>query len=89
MADGGYGDGNQYSLTPNGLHDYDQRQMATVRARHETVNERFKQWGALKRVFCHDLQLHSNVFQAIANITQLGIRNGEPLFDVEFDYTHS
>lgn len=88
VADAGYGDGNQYSLTPNGLHNFDQWQMATVRARHETVNKRFKQWGALKRVFRHDLQLHSNVFRAIANITQLSIRNGEPLFDVEFNYTH-
>lgn len=90
LGDGGYSDGNQYSETPNGLHDFDQRQKATVHARHETVNKRFKQWGALRDVYRHKHQNHSAVFRAIANITQLAISNGsEPLFTVEYnDNTH-
>jgi hypothetical protein len=41
-ADGGYADGNQWSSTPNGLHDYEQRTKALACAHHETVNRRLK-----------------------------------------------
>ena len=56
-----------------------------VRSRHETVNKRFKQWGILRQVFCHDLANHRNVFAAICVVTQLAIENGEPLFEVHYD----
>lgn len=42
LADGGYRDGQQYSETPNGLNNDDQRMKAAARARHETANRRFK-----------------------------------------------
>jgi hypothetical protein len=85
LADGGYYDGNQWSDTPKGLHDFDQRQKAAVRARHETANSRFKQWNILSSTYRHRLTDHSAVFRAIACITQLGIINGEPLFGVEYN----
>jgi len=85
LADGGYSDGNQYSVTPSGFHDFTDRQQSTVRARHETINKRFKQWGALKQVYRHKRKSHSAVFRAIANITQLAMDCGEPLFEVEYD----
>jgi hypothetical protein len=85
LADGGYSDGNQWSETPNGLHDFDQRQKAAVRARHETANKRFKQWNILNERYRHRLSDHSAVFHAIANITQMSILNGEPLFSVEYN----
>lgn len=56
-----------------------------VRARHETVNKRFKQWGILEQQFRNDLSKHSDVFHAIAVITQLSIENGEPLFSVDYN----
>ena len=34
----------------------------------------------------HDISLHGSVFHACAVITQLMINNGEPLFDVEYNY---
>ena len=55
-----------------------------VRMRQETVNKRFKQWGALAEVYRHDVQTHSTVFRAIGVLTQLTILNGEPLFDVSY-----
>ena len=85
LADGGYYDGDNYSMTPNGLHDYDQRQKAAVRARHETVNKRFKDWMVLERRFRHELHTHGHVLRAVANITQLMMNSGEPLFQVEYD----
>jgi hypothetical protein len=85
IADGGYYDGNQWSETPTGLNNFEQRQQKMVRSRHETVNSRLKQWSALNRVFRHRLSKHSPVFRAVANILQLSIENGEPLFEIEYD----
>jgi DDE superfamily endonuclease len=56
-----------------------------VRARHETLNGRLKNWGILSQVFRHDISLHGPVFRACAVITQLAIKNGEPLFTVEYE----
>jgi hypothetical protein len=86
LADGGYRDGNQYSVTPTGLHNFDDRQKAVVRARHESLNKRYKDWGALRRLYRHDRVSHSKVFCAIANIVQVTIINGEPLFEVEYHH---
>lgn len=85
IGDGGYYDGEQWSDTPTGLHEFSDRQKSVVRARHETINRRFKQWGILKEVYRHPLETHGAVFRAVANITQLMIREGEPLFDVEYN----
>ena len=85
LADGGYRDGNQYSVTPTGLNFFEDHQKAVVRARHETYNKRLKQWGALRQLYRHDRTTHSQVFRAIANIVQVTIMNGEPLFDLEYN----
>ena len=54
----------------------------TVRARHETVNKRLKQFGALSSIFRHDARKHQSVFEAVAVLTQLSIDGGEPLFEI-------
>jgi predicted hydrolase (HD superfamily) len=54
-----------------------------ARARHETVNRRFKQLDCLK-CFRHDKQLHVHCLNAVAVITQLAIENGEPLYHVKY-----
>ena len=51
-----------------------------VRNRQETVNKRMKNWGALKQVWRHRFTGHADVFRAIAVVTQMSIKNGEPLF---------
>lgn len=58
---------------------------AGVRARHETVNKRLKQFNILKQEYRHDLLDHGTVFRAVAVITQLSLQLGEPLYDVEYD----
>jgi hypothetical protein len=85
IADGGYNDGNQYAITPNGLNNYQQKTFALCRARHETVNARFKVFACLKNIFRHPLRKHGVLFRAVANIVQLQIQNGNPPFDVEYD----
>ena len=54
-----------------------------MRARHETLNGRLKNWGILSQVFHHHIMTHGDVFRACAVVTQLTVENGEPLFEVE------
>ncbi len=56
-----------------------------VRARHETLNRRLKNWGILSQVYRHDIMWHGDVFRACVVVTQLTIKNGEPLFEVEYE----
>ena len=50
---------------------------------HKYINKQLKQFGALKQVFRHDIGLYDKVIQSIAAITQLSIKNEEPLFSVD------
>lgn len=50
-----------------------------LRARHETVNGMFKEFGALRNMFRHKLIKHSKVAFAIFNIIQLRIKYESPL----------
>jgi len=54
-----------------------------VRARHEMLNRRLKNWGILSQVFRYHIMMHGDVFWACAVVTQLTVENGEPLFKVE------
>ena len=57
------------------------KRLATIRARQETVNRRFKQFFVLYR-FRHRIALHSVCIHAVANLTQIMIEHGSPLFQV-------
>jgi len=86
QADLGYrGEKHTTIIIPNQFDSDDIKKLkADVRARHETVNKRFKQFAALKEVFRHDLDKHKPVFEAVAVLTQLGISLGEPLYEVQY-----
>ena len=85
LADGGYRDANGQAVTPSGLHTFQDRQQATARARHETGNKRFKDWGILDQVFHHDITLHGKAFHTIANIVQITIQCESPLFPIIYN----
>ena len=82
IADKGYR-GDTKTCTPfeakNKIHE---RAMSLGRARHETVNCRFKTWGALQQVWRHSNIKHALTFRSVATITQLEIQNSRPLFQV-------
>lgn len=80
VADGGYNDERCRSC--KGTNDPNRRLFSVIRARHETVNRRFKQFNALGNRFRHSLGLHSSCFHAVCNLTQISLQNGEPLFRV-------
>ena len=64
-ADAGYKTHDpQYARTPNSVWNRNKKKELRnrVRGRHETVNRRFKQFGALHHKFHHDWTLHSSVF---------------------------
>jgi hypothetical protein len=84
LADGGYKDGNQFSVTPTGNHTGIDRMKSLARARHECINSLFKKYGILERRFRHHHNLHGRVFTAIANIIQLTIMNQGPTFQVDY-----
>jgi hypothetical protein len=56
-----------------------------TRAHHKMLNVRLKKWGILSQVYYHNIMRHGNVFRACAVVTQLTIKNGEPLFEVEYE----
>lgn len=62
----------------------ERKRKAIARARHETCNRRFKQFGILKQVFRSNISRHAIVFEAVAVITQLSIENGAPLFKLHY-----
>ena len=82
VCDKGY-KGDPKTCTPieakNAAH---RRAMALGRARHETVNRRFKTWGALQQRWRHSNEKHAITFKAVVTITQLEIENGRPLFQI-------
>ncbi len=87
VADSGYQGEFWLIKTPQkvhfclGLEFYD---AAVAQARHETVNSCFKNNQVLVKRFCHSLAFHSAGFQAVAVVSQLIIKNEEPLFDVQY-----
>jgi len=85
IADGGYGDRHGPANTPTRRHEYVDRMKAHARARHETVNGRFKSWGILKQQYRHPLVKHGRVMHSIAIITQIVIANGESTWVVVYE----
>lgn len=55
---------------------------STIRARHESANGRLKNFAVLQSKFRHKLSLHSICFHAVANVVQITIESGHPLFKI-------
>ena len=72
------------AITRNGRNNRHQKMMSDVRARHETVNSRFKRFAVLRADFRHG-ERHGTVFFAIATICQIEIKMEAPLFEVDYD----
>lgn len=54
---------------------------AKLRARHESVNERFKYFNFLHYIFRHDISLHCQLFHYFASFTALLTFNGNFLLN--------
>lgn len=73
VADGGYNDGYEFFDTPTGINDNEQYMRSIARARHETINNRLKNYGALQKRWRHSRNLHGVVFHAVVNLTHLAM----------------
>ena len=81
----GYNDGRQFSITPSGRHDFVDRQRAQARARHETINGRFKFWNSMSCTWRHCRVKHGVAFRALANIIQLELETVSEAFQMEYN----
>lgn len=63
------------------------RAMAVLRARHETINRRFKTYGALHDIWRHDVHKHHIVFKSCGVLSQIIHENGREAFQVT-GYSH-
>ena len=83
-ADAGYG--GPYVRKPT---DYvsaaDWKAKTVARSRHESINGHFKRWSILKNRYCHDINEHYIVFQAVVVLTQMSI---DELFYLPFEVTY-
>ena len=86
VADRGYKGYPMYFDTPWRFLDnwWQKCRKAVVRARHETINRRLKQWDVLRQPFRHHLSLHEICFKAVANIEQFHLEQ-EPTWQVEYN----
>ena len=83
-ADNGYrGEAEFIRIRDDSLSKKESIEKDIVRARHETVNGRFKAFGILKQAHRHSRQKHELVFRSVATIVQLEIDNGHCLFGCE------
>ena len=78
IADRAYKD-DQFFITQVSHPDYSYR-IKTLLARHEKVNGRLKAFKVLSTPFRHSLSFHIDCFNAVANIVQMNIKNGDVLF---------
>jgi hypothetical protein len=62
----------------------DQRKMrGRLQMRHETINERLKNFQCLKIKLCQRAIKHASRFRAVAMLMQLAIESGEEMFDMQ------
>lgn len=94
-ADKGYR-GDSTTVCPDDCLTFGEWQLKFhVRARHETVNKRMKDFKVLSdrfrhKVNRHDLSRHELCFTAVAIITQIHISTFEPLFSIhEYDFFYA
>ena len=67
----------------NGTEEMDAMQKR-VQGRHETIDIRLKSLEVMEQLYCHNPTQHGYVFQAIAVLVQLSIKNADPLYNVNY-----
>ena len=82
IADRGYR-GDMRISAPDDTNDKDHKYvMSVLRARHETLNGRLKNWGCLRQIYRHDRNKHHMLLQTAAVVIQVNISIGNRLFQV-------
>jgi DDE superfamily endonuclease len=87
-ADGGYIGEPKIKSKRDFLNERHKQQKSTVRARHESVNKRLKQFKILGNKYRHPIEKHDAVFRAVAVLTQLDLMYENPLYQVRYSYRY-
>ncbi|KAL7573669.1 hypothetical protein ACA910_008356 [Epithemia clementina (nom. ined.)] len=87
IADRGYATSGPVLMrklaTPNPADSDELRRCKSrARARHETLNERIKNFKILLETYRHNVEKHKAAFEAVCVMVQYQLNNGAPLFDV-------
>lgn len=82
VADKGYRGDHRIHTPFEAKDEWHLAAMAKARARHETINRRFKIYKALSSTFRHDRSKHHICFEAAVTTTQLEIQNNRPAFSI-------
>ena len=81
LADSGYRDLQGPSvLVEEIVNEAEKRHAYVTRARHETINRRFKEWKILHDIYRHSEHTHGSVFRAVAVLTQIDITEGRNIW---------
>jgi DDE superfamily endonuclease len=74
IADAGYKDGGQFSITPSGLRNRFERMADVARARHENFNARIKAFKVFSSTFRNTREKHT---RTTVNMLQLETKKGD------------
>ena len=85
IADGGYK--GEESIWAKGHSDnyLTNKIEGVIRARHETINSRLKNFSVLSTRFRHSLDMHSRCFHACAHLIHLVMKHEMPAFEVDYN----
>ena len=86
-ADDGYiGEHPTRIKCPRGFANLEETEYMQQRVRNhqETINKRFKDFGAMRQIWRNEIPKHGDAFRAIAIILQLSINQGERLFECNY-----
>ena len=82
IADQGYKGEPTVCTKLDAKNESHRKSMALCRARHETINRRFKQFKCLQQTWRHNRTKHVHAFTAVVTLTQIELENGHPAFQV-------
>ena len=82
IADEGYRSAPGPAIMEDDVPDERRSEFRALRARHETINRRFKEFGILGNRYHHEEHKHGEVFLCIAVLIQIDIEEGNLSFDI-------
>ena len=82
IADSGYA-GIDFCVTQGPWGHVVNKQIANIRARHETINRKFKEYKAIGDRSRHSPQQHGLLIRTVANLVQLRLQTSEANWSVE------
>jgi DDE superfamily endonuclease len=82
VADKGYKSAYGPAIMEKDVPQDRREEFRTIRARHETINRRFKEFGILGNTYHHEEEKHGEIFRCIAVLVQIDIEHGKLSFQI-------